>query len=166
VLHAAIQPGFLYRRACGALCLPGLGLNWRALVRAGVVELVVMDQKTRWLSPLCVLACLCYSFAGLAAMSVVSTVLAFAQEEAALKKRGELLLATNCSRCHAIGRTGASRHPDALPFRTLSSRYPVEALAETLAEGISVGNPDMPEFVFEHDEIAAILAYLKSIQDH
>jgi hypothetical protein len=47
-----------------------------------------------------------------------------------------------------------------------SSRYPVEALAETLAEGISVGNPDMPEFVFEHDEIAEILAYLKSIQDH
>jgi hypothetical protein len=60
-------------RVCGALCLPGLGLNWRALVRAGVVELVVMDQKTRWLSPLCVLACLCYSFAGLAAMSVVRT---------------------------------------------------------------------------------------------
>ena len=100
-------------------------------------------------------------FAGLAAMSV-----AFAQENAALEKRGELLLAMNCSRCHAIGRKGASRHPDALPFRTISSRYPIEALAETLAEGISVGNPDMPEFVFEHDEIAAILAYLKSIQEH
>jgi cytochrome c len=103
-------------------------------------------------------------FAGLAAMSVVSTVLALAQEDVALKKRGELLLGTNCSRCHAIGRTGASKHPDALPFRTLSSRYPIEALAESLAEGISVGNPDMPEFFFGHDEIAAILAYLKSVQ--
>jgi mono/diheme cytochrome c family protein len=99
-------------------------------------------------------------------MSVVSTVLAFAQEDAALRKRGELLLATNCSRCHAIGRTGASRHPNALPFRTLSRRYPIEALAESLAEGTSVGNPDMPEFFFEHDEISAILAYLKSVQEH
>ncbi len=104
-------------------------------------------------------------FAGLAAMSVVSAVSAFAQADAA-KKRGELLLATNCSQCHAIGRSGASRHPDALPFRTLSTRYPIEALAKSLAEGISVGNLDMPEFSFEHDEIAAILAYLKSVQGH
>jgi cytochrome c len=105
-------------------------------------------------------------FAGLATMSVVSAVLAFAREDAALKKRGELLLATNCSRCHAIGRIGASRHPDAPPFRTLWSRYPIEALAESLAEGIRVGNPGMPEFSFEHDEIAAILTYLKSVQEH
>jgi cytochrome c len=34
-----------------------------------------------------------------------------------------------------------------------------------LAEGISVGHPDMPEFVFEADEVGAILAYLRSIQD-
>jgi mono/diheme cytochrome c family protein len=52
-------------------------------------------------------------FAALVTMSVVSAALAFAQEDAALKKHGELLLATNCSRCHAIGRIGASRHPDA-----------------------------------------------------
>jgi len=130
------------------------------------VELVVMGQETRNLSLLCMPACLCCLFAGLAAMSVVSAVSAFAQENAALKKRGELLLARNCSRCHAIGRTGASRHSGAPPFRTLSTRYPIEALAETLAEGISVGSPDMPEFVFEPDEIAAILAYLKSIQEH
>jgi mono/diheme cytochrome c family protein len=38
-------------------------------------------------------------------------------------------------------------------------------LAESLAEGLSVGHSDMPEFVFERDEIAAILAYLKSIQE-
>ena len=33
-----------------------------------------------------------------------------------------------------------------------------------LAETRSVGHPDMPEFVFEPDQVAAILAYLKSIQ--
>jgi cytochrome c len=53
--------------------------------------------------------------------------------------RGELLLRTNCSRCHAIGTTGNSPHPEAPPFRTLSSRYPIEDLSESLAEGIVSG---------------------------
>ena len=50
-------------------------------------------------------------------------------------------------------------------FRTLSRRYPIEGLAEALGEGLSVGHPDMPEFVFEPDDIGAILDYLKSIQE-
>ena len=104
--------------------------------------------------------------AALAAMSIVSALSAFAQEDVALEKRGEALLTARCSRCHATGRTGASAHSDAPPFRTLSSRYPVEGLGEALAEGLSVGHPDMPEFVFAPDQIAAILAYLKSIQEH
>jgi hypothetical protein len=45
-------------------------------------------------------------------------------------------------------------------------KYPIEGLAEALAEGIFVGHPDMPEFVFEADEVGAILAYLASIQEH
>ena len=84
---------------------------------------------------------------------------------AALEKRGEALLAKHCVRCHAIGRTGASPHPAAPPFRTLARKYPIESLAEALAEGIFVGHPDMPEFAFEDDEVGAILAYLKSIQE-
>ena len=90
---------------------------------------------------------------------------AMAQGGGALERRGEALLAKNCAKCHAIGRTGASPHPEAPPFRTLSRKYPIEGLAEALAEGISVGHPDMPEFVFDPDEIGAILAYLKSIQE-
>jgi cytochrome c len=43
--------------------------------------------------------------------------------------RGELLLRENCSRCHAIGTTGDSLHPEAPPFQTLSSRYPIEDIA-------------------------------------
>ena len=89
---------------------------------------------------------------------------AFAQDRKALET-GEAKLTVNCSGCHAIGRTGASPHPQAPPFRTLSSRYPIENLAEALAEGISVGHPDMPDFVFEPDEVGAILDYLKSIQE-
>ena len=95
-------------------------------------------------------------------MAAVATLPA--QDNAALEKQGESLLSANCSRCHATGRTGASTHPEAPPFRTLSDRYPIDGLAEALAEGLSVGHPDMPEFVFEPDQVAAILAYLKSIQ--
>jgi len=88
-----------------------------------------------------------------------------AQDRAAIEKRAEALLAKNCARCHAIGRTGASPHSQAPPFRTLSRKYPIEGLAEALAEGIFVGHPDMPESIFEADEVGAILAYLASIQE-
>jgi cytochrome c len=93
------------------------------------------------------------------------TRVAAAEDTAALARRGEALLRANCARCHAISRTGSSPHPAAPPFRTLSRNYPIEGLAEALAEGLSVGHPDMPEFVFEPHEIEAILTYLKSIQE-
>ena len=96
----------------------------------------------------------------LATGGAVTTVSA----EAALEKRGAALLASNCIRCHAVGRSDASPHPAAPPFRTLSRKYPIDGLAEALAEGLSVGHTDMPEFRFEAGDIGAILAYLKSIQ--
>jgi mono/diheme cytochrome c family protein len=86
-------------------------------------------------------------------------------EESPLTARGGELVAAKCAQCHATARTGESPHSAAPPFRTLSRKYPIEALAESLAEGISVGHSDMPEFVFEADDIAAILAYLDSIQE-
>ena len=88
-----------------------------------------------------------------------------AQESRAPVKRGEALLTKNCARCHAIGTAGLSPHPEAPPFRTLSRRYPVEGLAEALAEGLFVGHPDMPQFTFEPQDVGAIIAYLKSIQE-
>jgi cytochrome c len=97
---------------------------------------------------------------GAVAMSSVS-----AQQRTTSLKRGEALLTKNCARCHATGTTGLSPHPAAPPFRTLARKYPIDGLQEALAEGLSVGHPDMPEFVFEPDEIGAILTYLKSIQE-
>jgi cytochrome c len=79
--------------------------------------------------------------------------------------RGELLLRKNCSRCHAIGTTGESPHPEAPPLRTLSSRYPIEDLSESLAEGIVSGHPDMPIFVFSPTDVEAIIEYLNSVQE-
>ena len=89
-----------------------------------------------------------------------------AQERSASLKRGEALLTKNCARCHATtGTAGRSPHPKAPPFRTLSRRYPVEGLGEALAEGLFVGHPDMPQFVFDAQDVGAIIAYLKSIQE-
>ncbi len=92
-------------------------------------------------------------------------VVTLAQDRLPAERHGEALLAKNCARCHATGRVGVSPHPEAPAFRTLSRKYPIDGLAEALAEGLSVGHPDMPEFVFEVDEVRAILAYLHSIQE-
>ena len=79
-------------------------------------------------------------------------------------KRGETLLARHCGSCHAVGKTGESSDKTAPALRTLSSRYPVEALEEALGEGFMSGHPDIPEFKFDADDVGAIIAYLKSIQ--
>jgi cytochrome c len=86
--------------------------------------------------------------------------------EQGLADKGEALVKENCSRCHAIGREGDSPHPPAPPFRTLSTKYPIEDLAESLAEGIVSGHPDMPVFVFDPKDVEAIIEYLKSIQEN
>ena len=78
-------------------------------------------------------------------------------------KRGEVLLTRDCGSCHAVGR-GDGPDKNAPAFRTLGQRYPVEALEEALGEGFMSGHPDMPEFKFDADDVGAIIAYLKSIQ--
>jgi cytochrome c len=76
---------------------------------------------------------------------------------------GRGLVEENCSRCHAVTSTDRSAHQDAPAFRILFRRYPVEALEEALAEGISTGHPDMPEFVASPAQIDAIVAYVRSL---
>lgn len=78
-------------------------------------------------------------------------------------EKGYELLKANCSRCHAITMDDSSKHEEAPPFRVVVTRYPPRDLAESLAEGIISGHPDMPEFVFQPPEIEAILAYLDSL---
>jgi len=90
---------------------------------------------------------------------------AAAAQDASIEQRGRALVDRYCSRCHAIDRTGSSPHAEAPPFRTLGARYPIDSLAEALAEGLVTGHPDMPEFMFEVQDVGAILAYLNSIQD-
>ena len=109
-----------------------------------------------------------------AAASAIAAVLILAGQPAfaadnkeldAAQQRGLALVTKNCAACHAVERAGASPRADAPAFRTLGRRYPVEALEEALGEGILSGHPDMPEFVFDGEDVGAIIAYLKVIQE-
>jgi cytochrome c len=77
---------------------------------------------------------------------------------------GQRLAEQRCASCHAVGRTGASPRAAAPAFRDLHRRYPVDQLAEALAEGIVTGHPDMPAFTFDRAEIEDFLAYLRSLE--
>jgi hypothetical protein len=46
----------------------------------------------------------------------------------------------------------------------LHTRYPIEVLANALAEGISAGHPRMPPFHLGPNQIADLLAYLKTLE--
>jgi cytochrome c len=80
------------------------------------------------------------------------------------EQRGKTFALTNCARCHSIDRVTPSPLTIAPPFRTLHKRYPIESLAEALAEGIVTGHPTMPEFRLEPDQIHDLLSFLKTLE--
>ena len=96
---------------------------------------------------------------------VLSSMAANATSEGSAVASGKSFVEKNCSGCHTLGPTGESRHPDAPAFRTLSKRYPLVDLEESLAEGISTGHPDMPEFEVLPRDISNIIRYLNTIQE-
>jgi mono/diheme cytochrome c family protein len=78
--------------------------------------------------------------------------------------RGEQIIQRYCASCHALTPDGRSPHAPAPSLARISENYPVTALEESLAEGMVVGHPDMPEFKLGPDDIRAVIAYLSSIQ--
>ncbi|MCB2106102.1 MAG: cytochrome c [Rhodobacteraceae bacterium] len=103
-----------------------------------------------------------FAVAVLAALAAVSVAGPSRAQESALIS-GHDFAERYCAGCHAIGTTGASPLPDAPPFRTLHQRYPVDNLAEALAEGIITGHPEMPRFAVDPRQIDAFIAYLRSL---
>jgi cytochrome c len=89
-----------------------------------------------------------------------------AHANATLIARGHAIARNNCSRCHAIGKTGRSTNPKSPPFRFISRKYPLSQLQEALAEGIMVGHEglEMPHFQLSPAQIDALLAYMTSVQ--
>lgn len=99
----------------------------------------------------------------LAASLVLLVVSAHAQDGD--KDKGRAFAEEKCARCHAVGMEGESTLPIAPPFRTLASKYPLESLEESLAEGIVTSHPQMPEFELDPDQIADLIAWLDAIAE-
>jgi mono/diheme cytochrome c family protein len=99
---------------------------------------------------------------GLAALADLSSAEALGSVQ-----DGHAMAQRLCARCHAISGPGPSPVAQAPPFSTFERNWPVEYLAEALAEGIVTGHGpvQMPVFVFTPDEIDDLLAYLESVQE-
>lgn len=83
------------------------------------------------------------------------------------RQAGAELAERHCARCHAVA-SGQSPVADAPAFSGLARKWPIEYLAEALAEGIVTSHRhdvEMPEFVFSPEEIDDLLAYLESVQE-
>jgi mono/diheme cytochrome c family protein len=79
-------------------------------------------------------------------------------------RQGRALVEEFCARCHAVGRSGRSRHVGAPPFRTLGRSFDLDEFPRMLERGIATGHPDMPSFKFTVDDANAVRAYLRTIQ--
>jgi mono/diheme cytochrome c family protein len=102
------------------------------------------------------------SIFGVVALALCTVSAVHAQEISVTQ--GRRIAEANCASCHAVGKVGDSPMPIAPPFRNLHTKYPVEHLEESLAEGITTGHPTMPEFRFESDQVRDFIAYLKSLE--
>ena len=80
-------------------------------------------------------------------------------------QRGLTFVSANCTECHAVDKISPSQLGIAPPFRTLHTKYPVENLAESLAEGIMTGHPTMPQFQLDPGQIGDVIAYLKTLEN-
>lgn len=82
----------------------------------------------------------------------------------AAQHRGQTFARTNCGGCHSVDSVTPSPLAIAPPFRALHLKYPIEALEEALAEGITTGHPTMPEFRLEPHQINDLISFLKTFQ--
>jgi mono/diheme cytochrome c family protein len=100
---------------------------------------------------------LTFVIAGMVALPVI------AQAQSSPIQRGRAIAERLCARCHSVAEAGESPLRIAPPFRVLSQRYPIEQLAEALAEGIVTGHPGMPQFTFTPAEIDALLSFIDNL---
>jgi cytochrome c len=80
-------------------------------------------------------------------------------------QRGLTFVTANCTQCHAVDKVSPSPLGIAPPFRKLHEKYPVENLAEALAEGTMTGHPTMPQFKLDPGQIGDVIAYLKTLEN-
>jgi cytochrome c len=105
-----------------------------------------------------------WSIVAFGAITLSASEPALAQQSPAVQ-RGLTFVRTHCAQCHAIDKVSQSPLAIAPPFRGLHLKYPIESLARPLSEGIIAGHPTMPQFRLDADQVADVVAYLKSVQD-
>jgi mono/diheme cytochrome c family protein len=127
----------------------GLKRGFSAVVGHGDTEM----SKCRRTASLCSVLAILQVTTGTSAWSDAQSI-----------RRGKAFARTNCSHCHSIDRVSRSPRREAPPFRNLHREYPVETLADVLAEGISVAHPRMPEFQLEPGEVGDFISFLKSLE--
>jgi len=99
---------------------------------------------------------------------VVGTALSWfsaaANAQSPAAQRGLTFVRVHCVQCHSIDRVSESPLTIAPPFRTLHLKYPIESLERRLSEGIVAGHPTMPQFRLDPDQVANVIAYIKTLQ--
>ncbi len=105
---------------------------------------------------------------GLIAAAGAGIVLSWSADPASAQspaaQRGLTFVRVHCAQCHSIDRISESPLTIAPPFRSLHLRYPIESLRQPLAEGIIASHPTMPQFRLDPDQIADVIAYLKTFE--
>ena len=99
----------------------------------------------------------------LSAIALCAGEPALAQQSPAAQ-RGLTFVRVHCAQCHSIDQISDSPLKIAPPFRTLHLKYPIESLQRPLSEGIIAGHPTMPQFRLDPDQIADVIAYLKTLK--
>ncbi|WP_417693775.1 c-type cytochrome [Roseibium sp.] len=124
----------------------------------------LVQQVWRCLRSFVAAGMLAVALATVASIALVGARAADVEKFTGDPAKGQAFAEEACAGCHAVGTTGDSALSQAPQFRQLSQLYPIETLAEALAEGIVTAHPDMPEVVLEPEEIEDFLSYLQSIQ--
>jgi len=101
--------------------------------------------------------CICVAVFLSAALSAASA------QTSPTVQRGLNFALANCARCHSIDKVSPSPLALAPPFRDLHLRYPVENLAESLAEGIVTSHQNMPQFRLDPGQVGDFIDFLKSL---
>jgi cytochrome c len=104
-----------------------------------------------------------WSIIALGAVAFCAGAPALAQQSPAAQ-RGLTFVRVHCAQCHSIDPVSESPLTIAPPFRTLHLKYPIESLQRPLSEGVIAGHPTMPQFRLDADQVADVIAYLKTLQ--
>jgi len=100
----------------------------------------------------------------LAVVGLLAAAGASAQALDPEQRRSKAMLEEMCGRCHAVGTTGQSPNSLAPAFRSFGEKLYDTDMVQRLQDGLTTIHPEMPTFRFKHDDAAAAVNYLRSIQ--